>query len=257
MIKSISPYWPAPKNIRAFTTTRKGGVSLAPFESLNLGSRTGDDLDHVAENCRRLIKAEQIPSEPYWLNQTHSTVALDITEVELQPAIGMIANDRFEADASYTRQAKQVSVVLTADCMPVLFCSVNGDEVAAAHAGWRGLCNGILEQTIKKFSCPKNQILAWMGPAISAKKFEVGGEVKAQFEAIDPQAEQAFTLINQTEQKYLADLYLIARQRLTAMGINKIFGGNFCTFTEQDLFFSYRRENRTGRMASMIWFENP
>nr|WP_202113718.1 MULTISPECIES: peptidoglycan editing factor PgeF [unclassified Gilliamella] len=255
MIKSIFPYWIAPKNIHALTTTRIGGVSLAPFTSLNMGSRTGDNLKDITQNRQRVIQAEQIPSEPYWLTQTHSTIVLDISQNPLKAATGNIPNQTVEADGSYTNQPKQVSVVLTADCLPVLFCTTKGDEVAAAHAGWRGLCNGILEETVKNFSSSPSNIIAWLGPAISAKKFEVGIEVKEQFEKIDRNAQIAFKLINPTEQKYLADLYLIAKQRLQAMGITKIFGGDFCTYTEQDKFFSYRRESKTGRMASMIWFE--
>lgn len=256
MIKLIYPYWPAPKNVHAFTTTRIGGISTASFDSLNMGSKTGDILDNVIENRNRLIQTEQIPSEPYWLNQTHSTTVLDISKIKLQPPTGNIYNNPLpEADASYTGQAKQVSVVLTADCMPVLFCSIKGNEIASAHAGWRGLCNGILEKTAEKFACPFTEIIVWLGPAISARKFEVGIDVKEQFEFADPKARDAFKLINQTEQKYLADLYLIAKQRLNALGITKIFGGDYCTFTEQDKFYSYRRENITGRMASMIWFE--
>nr|WP_218837802.1 peptidoglycan editing factor PgeF [Gilliamella apicola] len=256
MIKSIYPYWTAPKNIRAFTTTRSGGVSLASFASLNMGDRTGDNVEDVAENRRRIMQEEQIPSEPHWLIQTHSTSVLDISQMPLQPPTANIdLNQTLEADASYTNQPKQVSVVLTADCMPVLFCTTNGDEVAATHAGWRGLCNGILEETVKKFACSPANIIAWLGPTISAKKFEVGIEVKQQFEKVDKKAQFAFKLINPTEQKYLADLYLIAKQRLQMMGITQIFGGDYCTYTEQDKFFSYRRENRTGRMASMIWFE--
>ncbi|SCC24350.1 conserved hypothetical protein [Gilliamella intestini] len=228
---------------------------MAPFTSLNMGSRIGDNLMHVAQNRQRVIQAEQIPSEPYWLTQTHSTIVLDISQNPLKTATGNIPNQTAEADGSYTNQPKQVSVVLTADCLPVLFCTTEGDEVAAAHAGWRGLCNGILEETVKKFASSPSNIIAWLGPAISAKKFEVGIEVKEQFENIDRNAKTAFKLINPIEQKYLADLYLIAKQRLQAMGITKIFGGDFCTYTEQDTFFSYRRENKTGRMASMIWFE--
>ncbi|MWP48659.1 MULTISPECIES: peptidoglycan editing factor PgeF [unclassified Gilliamella] len=255
MIKSIYPYWTAPKNVHALTTTRIGGVSMAPFTSLNMGSRIGDNLTHVTQNRQRVIQAEQIPSEPYWLTQTHSTIVLDISQNPLKTATGNIPNQTTEADGSYTNQPKQVSVVLTADCLPVLFCTTKGDEVAAAHAGWRGLCNGILEETVKKFASPPSNIIAWLGPAISAKKFEVGIEVKEQFESIDRNAKTAFKLINPIEQKYLADLYLIAKQRLQAMGVTKIFGGDFCTYTEQDTFFSYRRESKTGRMASMIWFE--
>lgn len=256
MIESIYPYWTAPQNIRAFTTTRMGGVSTTPFDSLNMGSKTGDICSNIAENRARIIQAEQIPSEPYWLNQTHSTIVLDISSIPPSSPIGLINKKTIiDADASYTHQAKQVSVVLTADCMPVLFCSSKGDEVAAAHAGWRGLCNGILENTVSKFTCSPSEIIVWMGPAISAKKFEVGVEVKKQFESVVPEANLAFKLINATQQKYLADLYLIAKLRLTALGITQIFGGDYCTYTEQDKFYSYRRENKTGRMASMIWFE--
>ena len=256
-IEPIYPNWPAPSRVHAFTTTRKGGVSLAPFDRLNMGSRTGDCLEHVAENRRRVINSLHVPSEPYWLYQTHSIIALDISSSQRQlPAQATIDNQSIiEADATYTCQAQQVSVVLTADCMPVLFCSRTGDEVAAAHAGWRGLCYGILEETIKKFTCPRSDILAWMGPAISANQFEVGIEVKQQFEAKDANASKAFTLIDAAQHKYLSDLYLIARQRMTAAGITQIFGGDYCTYTEKESFYSYRREKKTGRMASMIWFE--
>jgi polyphenol oxidase len=256
MIKSIYPNWPAPQNIRAFTTTRIGGISLPPFGSLNLGSRTGDDLNNIIENRRRIIKGENIPSEPHWLNQTHSTTVLDISKIQVKPATGMIGDtEQLEADGSYTTRANQVSVVLTADCMPVLFCSAEGKQVAAAHAGWRGLCHGILEETAKKFKCNTNEILVWLGPAISVQKFEVGVEVKKQFEEYNQNAHHAFKLIDAKQQKYLADLYMIAKQRLNAIGISQIYGGNYCTHTEHDLFYSYRRENKTGRMATMIWFE--
>ncbi|MDF7667301.1 peptidoglycan editing factor PgeF [Orbaceae bacterium ESL0727] len=282
----IYPNWPAPTNIHAFTTTRQGGVSLPPFASLNLGSRTGDKQDHVAQNRLHVRQTEKLPSEPYWLYQTHSTTVLDISHYQPQQTqqnclhkinsshkisslhkinspLKIDEQIKLEADASYTRQEGKVSVVLTADCLPVLFCSRFGDEVAAAHAGWRGLCHGILEATSERFTCPKTAILAWLGPAIGPQQFEVGEEVRQQFIAVDPEASKAFQPILPTsqceskiaEKKYLADLYLLARQRLAAVGITDVYGGDHCTYREADKFYSYRRENVTGRMASMIWFE--
>jgi len=243
-MKVISPTWPAPHNIRALTTTRQGGVSQVPFSSLNLGSHVGDNIDHVIANRQRVVCANHLPKDPLWLNQTHSTKVINLSDY-----------DSTDADASYVNQAMTVSVVLTADCLPVLFCSLSGDEVASAHAGWRGLCDGILENTVNHFQCAPSQIMAWFGPAIGPQKFEVGAEVKAQFEAHDCNASLAFDLIDCKSQKYLADLYLLARQRLQKLGITQIYGGEYCTYSQTDLFYSYRREKQTGRMASMIWFE--
>ncbi|WVD61199.1 peptidoglycan editing factor PgeF [Orbus mooreae] len=244
MIKAIFPNWSAPSNVRAFTTTRQGGVSAVPYNSLNLGSHVGDSLPDVINNRSKLVTAMQIPEEPIWLNQTHSTRVIDT-----------ICYQTTDADGSYSHQARAVSVVLTADCLPVLFCSKFGNEVAAAHAGWRGLCDGILENTVSRFNCSRSQIIAWLGPAIGPSKFEVGEEVKAQFMAHDSEAEQAFKLIPTSQQKYLANLYLLATQRLQKLGITLIYGGDFCTYSQSDLFYSYRRERETGRMASVIWFE--
>lgn len=249
MFNAITANWPAPNNIKALTTTRQGGVSEYPYDTLNLGSHVGDKLDNVIANRARLIDELQIPSEPFWLNQTHSTTVISTTVIDI------ISKQSIDADASYTAQRNTVSVVLTADCLPVLLCSVQGDEVAAAHAGWRGLCDGILENTVNAFHCPTSHIMAWLGPAIGPTKFEVGEEVKAKFEAYDRNASQAFTLTNFREQKYLANLYLLASQRLQKLGIKHIYGGEFCTYTQSDLFYSYRREKQTGRMASLIWFE--
>lgn len=258
MIKCIYPNWSAPKNIRAFTTTRQGGVSLPPFDSLNLGRHVNDDLVNVIENRARLMKAESIPNPPFWLNQTHSTDVIDMSSLKIQASAKdsrLINEQIFTADGSYSHQAGCVSAVLTADCLPVLFCSLHGDEVASAHAGWRGLCDGILESSTNCFKCDPSQIVVWLGPAIGPEKFEVGQEVKEQFEANDPDASQAFTLINPSQKKYLANLYLLAKQRLVKLGITRIYGGEYCTYSQQDLFYSYRRDKQTGRMASIIWFE--
>ncbi|MDF7671379.1 peptidoglycan editing factor PgeF [Orbaceae bacterium ESL0721] len=250
----IYPNWPAPQNIHAFTTTRQGGSSLPPFDTLNMGSQTGDTA--VAKNRLQVINEEKLPSEPYWLLQTHSTIVKDISEAQKQRPIGSI-KPYIEADGSYTNQANQVSVVLTADCLPVLFCSKSGDEVAAAHAGWRGLCHGILEETVAKFR--SSDLLVWLGPAIGPTKFEVGEEVRAQFIDVNPKAKMAFKLLNSvnklSEKKYLADLYLLAKQRLNKVGVTEVYGGDYCTYSDPKRFYSYRYNPQTGRMASMIWFE--
>lgn len=252
MIHSISPSWPAPANIRAFTTTRHGGISSSPYDSLNLGLHVNDDSQKVLHNRQYVYLAEKVPAEPFWLNQTHSTNVIDISQQKYnQSSDQAIIN----TDGSYTCHANKVSVVLTADCLPVLFCSSAGNEVAATHAGWRGLCNGILENTVDFFRCPATEILVWLGPAIGPQRFEVGLEVKQQFEIQDPNANFAFQLIDYTKQKYLANLYLLAKQRLIKRGITQIYGGEYCTYSQNNLFYSYRRDKQTGRMASMIWFE--
>lgn len=247
-MKCIYPNWPAPRNIRALTTTRLHGVSEVPYKSMNLANHVGDDEAAVMANRQLICQREALPQMPVWLNQIHSTDVVDISNVRT-------SRQPFNADASYTNTMKTVCAVLTADCLPVLFCSLSGDEVAASHAGWRGLCGGILENTIKHFHCDPSQIMAWLGPAIGVQVFEVGIEVKQQFELYDPDASSAFQLINPHEKKYLADLYLLAKQRLNRLGISQIYGGEYCTYQHNDLFFSYRREKQTGRMASMIWIE--
>lgn len=243
-MKVIYPSWPVPTHVHALTTTRQGGISQSPYDFLNLGIHVGDDLNRVIHNRQLLSSALSLPNEPVWLNQIHSTKVLDLANYQLT-----------DADGSYSNQAKSVSAVLTADCLPVLFCSKQGDEIATAHAGWRGLCNGILENTVRHFNCSASQIMAWLGPAIGPKRFEVGQEVKNQFVDYDADAIKAFVLINASEQKYLADLYLLARQRLQSVGIRQIYGGDYCTYTQSELFYSYRREQQTGRMASLIWFD--
>ena len=237
----IFPDWPAPKNIKAVTTTRTGGYSQSPFDSFNLATHVEDEHDAVIKNRKILIEALQLPSEPIWLEQVHSTVAIEAT------------NKNRKADASHTNQANTVCAVMTADCLPVLFCNKQGTQVAAAHAGWHGLADGILESTIEAMNKKPDELMAWMGPAIGAKVFEVGDEVRDAFTKGLPQAEQAFT---QTKPgHWLADMYLLARQRLEQKGIMDIYGGGYCTHTEKDRFYSYRRDGKTGRMASLIWIE--
>lgn len=224
-------------------TTRNGGVSITPYNSLNLGDHVGDSPQAVAENRQRLARQLALSGDITWLEQVHGVDVLTLDRH--QP-------DSLRADASYSKTRGKVCAIMTADCLPVLFCSQAGDEIAAAHAGWRGLHAGVLERTVAHFSAAPKNIMAWLGPAIGAQKFEVGAEVRAAFVDVDPQAESAFKC---TGEKYLADIYLLARQRLNSLGVQKIYGGNFCTMSQSELFFSYRREKQTGRMASLIWLD--
>lgn len=245
LMSFIQPNWQVPASVRAFSSTRQGGVSLSPYHSFNLGDHVGDDQSAVNFNRTLLVEQLQLPHFPHFLKQIHSTQVIELPTEK----------DQFVADAAYTNQANQVCLVMTADCLPVLFSNQQGSEVAAAHAGWRGLCNGILENTVKKFHCPTNEIIAWLGPAISQPHFQVGEEVLQQFVAQDPKAEQAFIPDPQKCGKFLADLYQLARLRLNKIGVQQFFGGEYCTFAQKEKFFSYRREGQTGRMASLIWFE--
>ncbi|SUB23426.1 peptidoglycan editing factor PgeF [Avibacterium avium] len=242
---ALKPNWTAPANIHAFTTLRQGGVSQAPYDSFNLGDHVGDDKNSVKTNRTLLVEQFYLPQFPLFLNQTHSTRVIRL------PYDG----NNLDADAVYTNQPNQVCLVMTADCLPVLFTNQQGTEVAAAHAGWRGLCDGVLEQTIQQFQAEPQEIIAWLGPAIGQKSFQVGEEVRQQFIAQDPNAAQAFVPDSIEQGKYLADLYHIARLRLNKLGISQISGGEHCTYLEKTAFFSYRRDKQTGRMASLIWFE--
>lgn len=241
----ISPQWHAPKQIHGFTTIRTGGVSLPPFDSFNLGEHVNDNPQDVAQNRALLVERFELPQAPLYLTQTHSTRVIEL------PYDG----ENLEADAAYTNQANQICLVMTADCLPVLFYNKQGNEVAAAHAGWRGLCDGILEETVAKFQCPASDISVWLGPAIGENAFQVGEEVIKQFCAVDPQAQEAFRPDPTASGKFLGNLYQIAKQRLNKLGITQITGGEHCTYTEADKFFSYRRDKQTGRMATLIWFE--
>lgn len=234
--------WPAPVNVRTLITTRQGGCSLQPFNSFNLGTHVGDDAEAVATN-RELLRS-QLPSEPAWLNQVHGTHVVNAAEV---------GDSSLDADASVANQPGTVCVVMTADCLPVLLCNDEGTVVAAAHAGWRGLCDGVLEASVAATGADPASLMAWLGPAIGPDAFEVGAEVRAAFMATDPAADHAFVAIG--EDKYLADIYLLARQRLAALGIDRVYGGDFCTVIDRERFFSYRRDKITGRMASLIWLQ--
>ena len=244
-MNGIQPTWQVPSNIHAFTTTRKGGVSFAPFDSFNLGDHVGDDKSAVKINRTLLVEKFNLPQVPLFLTQTHGTRVIQLP----------YSGDNLEADAVYTHQPNQVCAVMTADCLPVLFTTKAGNEVAATHAGWRGLCDGVLEETVKCFQAKPEEIIAWLGPAIGPTAFQVGMNVVEQFVTVDEQAKLAFQPDSNEEGKFLGNLYQIATQRLNKLGITQILGGNYCTFNQKEIFFSYRRDNQTGRMASVIWFE--
>ena len=243
----IVPDWPAPAGVKAFFTTRVGGVSVGAYSSLNLGAHAGDAPEHVAENRRRVC--ELLPVPPVWLNQVHGVNVIQADAVD--DSVGGTE----EADASMTAQRNVTCAVLVADCLPVLFCTVDGSRVAAAHAGWRGLQQGILERTVAAMAANPTDIIAWLGPAIGANAFEVGRDVFEAFTSLSCDDASAFQPIADRPQKYLADIYALARRRLHRAGVTEIFGGTFCTVSEEARFFSYRRDGKTGRMAGLIWLE--
>ena len=234
----IQPDWPAPAGVRAMVTTRMGGFSRGPWASMNLGMNCGDDPADVLQNRDLLGRA--LPADPLWLEQVHGTT------VVLNDGLQVTTP---EADAQVAFGPGKVCAVLTADCLPVLFCSRSGDRVAAAHAGWRGLAAGVLEQTVKALEWTPSGIMAWLGPAIGPDAYEVGDEVVENFEAEFPRG------FKRNGDRWLMDLYALARIRLEAAGVTSIYGGGFCTWTDSKRFFSYRRDGVTGRMASLVWLE--
>ncbi|MCE5180298.1 MAG: peptidoglycan editing factor PgeF [Betaproteobacteria bacterium] len=241
----IIPDWPAPANVHAVQTTRAGGVSTGGYASLNLGDHVGDDPAVVATN--RAILRLALPAEPIWLKQVHGNVLADADR-----AVGIA-----EADAAVARKSDVVCAVMTADCLPLLLCDESGTVVCAVHAGWRGLAGGVIEAAVAAMKVAPASLLVWLGPAIGPQAFEVGEEVRQAFLAYDPDAQKAFVPhAAATEQKWLADIYLLARQRLGLLGVTKVYGGGLCTFSDEERFFSYRRDGATGRLASLIWLDS-
>ncbi|WP_165857628.1 peptidoglycan editing factor PgeF [Marinobacter sp. JSM 1782161] len=241
----LIPDWPTPPGVRAVVTTRFGGVSEAPFKSLNLGDHVGDEPKSVAENRARLADALGMPNDSFgWIRQVHGT---DL--VQLPGDAGS------EADAAWTRERRTVCAILTADCLPALFCSQAGDQIAAAHAGWRGLAGGVLENTLAAFPSP-GSVRVWLGPAIGQDAFQVGPEVRDVFVEEDPALARAFQP-SVRPGYFLADLCALARARLLKAGVpeGQIYGGEYCTYSDIERFYSYRRDGQTGRMASLIWLE--
>tara|TARA_B110000444_G_C18771443_1_gene562759 strand:+ start:426 stop:1178 length:753 start_codon:yes stop_codon:yes gene_type:complete len=239
--------WPAPANIRAFVTCRKGGSSAFPYDSLNLADHVGDDVQSVIANRSQLQNTIGGTVTIHWLNQVHG---VDVVEAGYNSNI-------IQADAQMTARQGAALAVLTADCLPVLFCDISGTKIAAAHAGWRGLAGGILDNTLTAMDVEPSQVLAWLGPAISARHFEVGAEVRLAFlDAVDSNrfnaTNQCFKAVKNNPEQYMADLYALAKERLKYLGVTKVYGGDFCTWEQSDRFYSYRRDGVTGRMASII-----
>jgi YfiH family protein len=239
----IAADWPAPAHVRAVSSVRNGGVSEGLYASLNLGSHVGDDPAAVTENRQRLKTALQLQAEPAWLNQVHGTHVIAAGPYQQAPT----------ADASFTHEPLQPCVIMTADCLPVLFCDREGTCVAAAHAGWRGLVNGVLASTIAAMNLEPGRLLAWLGPAIEQDAFEVGAEVREQFLARDASTAVAFQ--PNARGRWQADLYGLARIELQRLGVQSVYGGGFSCFADQQRFFSYRRNQRTGRMGTIVWLD--
>lgn len=240
----IFPDWPAPVAVKAVSTTREGGYSRSPYDGLNLAMHVGDREADVRANRESLGSALDLPAEPLWLEQVHGAGVVNADEATGVPA----------ADASYSRQPGAVCCVMTADCLPVLFCDRAGTRVAAAHAGWRGLAGGVLEATVQALDTGPGELMAWLGPAIGPDAFEVGEDVRGAFVAQQADAERAF--LRGTDDRWLADIYRLARLRLAAVGVEQVYGGGNCTYRDAARFYSFRREPVTGRMATLIWLAN-
>jgi YfiH family protein len=237
----IVPDWPAPTAVRALVTTRAGGASRGPFAALNLGTRVGDDPAAVARN--REILRSRLPADPVWLQQVHGTAVVDAESAGALP----------RADGAVARARHSVCAVLTADCVPVLLAHRSGAVVGIAHAGWRGLAGGVIEATLARMAVPPGGVIAWLGPGIGPLAYEVGRDVYDAF--VVPDTALAAAFVPRRDGKFLADLYALARRRLAAAGVTGVYGGGFCTYTDTARFYSYRREQTTGRFASLIWIE--
>lgn len=267
------PDWSVPARVRAAFTLRTGGVSRAPYDSLNVGTHVGDDAVAVRENRRRLRESLRLPSEPMWLQQVHGTAVVDLNELEhvdvVAAELDAIAGaapahwgadvvakaplDAPRADAAIASGSGRVCVIQVADCMPVLFAARDGSVIGAAHAGWRGLAAGVLEETVRKLQVPGTSLLAWLGPTISQQHFEVGDDVRAAFMSVDLKTASAF--VANARGRWQCDLYALARRRLALLGVESVFGGGWCTYADNARFFSFRRDGQCGRMAALIWLE--
>ena len=246
----LAPDWPAPPGVHAAFATRRGGVSRAPWDSLNLGLHVGDDAAAALENRRRLRAALALPAEPLWLEQVHGIEVIDADTLDAATLAGIGPLGPC-GDAVVARTAGQVACIQVADCLPVLFCSRDGQRIGAAHAGWRGLAGGVLEATVAAIAVPGPELLAWIGPAIGPAAFEVGEDVRAEFLAHSAGAATAFAA--NPRGRWQCDLFELARQRLAALGVGHVSGGGVCTHSDPDRFFSHRRSAPTGRHAALIW----
>ncbi|WP_076414476.1 peptidoglycan editing factor PgeF [Shewanella sp. UCD-KL12] len=233
--------WHIPKGVNIAFTTRNGGISKAPYASLNLGLHVGDSEADVLKNRALIEERLFLPQPPAWLEQIHSTRVVDADNQEL-----------CQADGSFSSKRQKVCVVMTADCLPVLICDKQGSEVSAVHAGWRGLCDGIIEVALEKHSAANSELIAYLGPAIGPTAFEVGDDVREMFISLHPETAKFFVAVKASK-KYLADLQGIARYRLALAGVDEVYQSDACTFNQESDYFSYRRDGVTGRMASFIW----
>ena len=240
MIETIQPHWDAPSGIRAYCTTRRGGESATPYDSLNLALHVGDDDAQVVRNRDLLNQALKLPTEPCWINQTHGIHAVTLEQ-----------DSSRDADAAITRVPGNIAVVMTADCLPILICNRDGSEVAAVHAGWRGLQAGVIQAALKTMISPNQEVMAWIGPGISQACFEVGVEVHAAFIGSMQDAETCFDANRPGH--WLCDLAGLAAKVLTAQGVDEVYRDSHCSYRDADKFYSYRRDATTGRMATLIW----
>jgi YfiH family protein len=240
----FAPDWPAPARVKAWVTERSGGASSSSYAALNLATHVGDAPEHVAENRARLRAGVPLPSEPVWLEQVHGATVLDL-DLD-RDAVG-------PADGAVTSRAGVVCAVLTADCLPVIFAARDGSRVGVAHAGWRGLLNGVLPAAVRALQAPPAEVVAWLGPAISSPSYEVGADVRDAYLARDAEASAAFS--PNARGRWQADLYALARTSLVGAGVKDVHGGGFCTFAEAYRFFSHRREAPCGRFATLVWLE--
>ena len=244
MTEFIQPQWPLPQNVSAVFTTRRGGVSKAPYDSFNLALHVGDDAASVAGNRRRLREQLALPAEPGWINQTHGTRAV-VLEQESER----------DADAAITRRPGEVAVVMVADCLPILLCSRDGSEVAAVHAGWRGLQAGVVQSALAAMQSTRDSLMAWIGPGISRAAFEVGDEVRDAFAGTDAGAGEFFR--ENRPGHWLCDLAGLAERVLVQQGVTEVYRDSRCSYGDAELFYSYRRDGATGRMAALIWINQP
>lgn len=243
---ALKPDWSAPDRVRALSTTRAGGVSGSPWDSLNLGSHVEDNPDNVQQNRLRLAESADLTSERIgWLNQVHGTDVVELTPDN----VGQIA----KADASYTRHPGIACAILTADCLPVVLSDSEGTVVGAAHCGWRSLCGGVIENLVSAMAAAPETLQAWLGPAIGPDSFEVGPEVRDAFLEHDPKSARAFKAKGARAGHFMADIYALATLRLNNLGVATVTGGGLCTVQDSDRFFSYRRDGQTGRMATLVW----
>ncbi|KLN64257.1 peptidoglycan editing factor PgeF [Vibrio sp. VPAP30] len=242
-MEMIVPNWPVAKQIKAFSSTRVDGFSTGVYQGLNLGTHVGDEISKVEQNRQWLIEQAKLPSAPVWLNQTHSSV---VEEIKAPTALVL------DADGVFTQSSGVVCSAMTADCLPVLLTNVQGTQVAAVHAGWRGLASGIVENALEKFD---GEVMAWIGPAIGSQVFEVGKDVVDAFVSVDTGAMAAFAP-RELQGKWLADMNQLITQRLQRAGVNQVYYSNLCTYSDAERFYSYRRDGVTGRQATFIWIEN-